>query len=135
MLLWFRDSDRAVIFTLVLLLVLGLLFPYLKSAVRNYILFSGGGYPKGNGKEICLNECSVVIPEMKLESETDLDLNQATKRELMELTGIGEVLAQAIVDYRTSRGPFSSVEELVQVEGIGDHLLSELRSELEVSGS
>ena len=34
--------------------------------------------------------------------------------------GIGPVLAQAIVDYRTEHGPFSSVDELLEVSGIGE---------------
>lgn len=46
-----------------------------------------------------------------------LDLNRATAQELTTLPGIGEVLAQRIVDYREAHGPFRSVEELIAVEG------------------
>ena len=41
--------------------------------------------------------------------------------------GIGEVLAQRIVDYREAHGPFRSVEELIAVEGIGEGKLEKLR--------
>lgn len=56
-----------------------------------------------------------------------LDLNHATAQELTTLPGIGEVLAQRIVDYREAHGPFRSVEELIAVEGIGEGKLEKLR--------
>lgn len=57
-----------------------------------------------------------------------LDLNRATKEDLMTLPGIGEVLAQRIIDYRTQHGKFQSVEELDAVEGIGEKRLNELEN-------
>lgn len=56
-----------------------------------------------------------------------LDLNRATAQELTTLPGIGEVLAQRIVDYREAHGSFQSVEELIAVEGIGEGKLEKLR--------
>ena len=56
-----------------------------------------------------------------------LDLNRATAQELTTLPGIGEVLAQRIVDYREAHGPFRSVDELIAVEGIGEGKLEKLR--------
>lgn len=49
-----------------------------------------------------------------------LNLNTATAAELETLPGIGAVLAQRIVDYRTEHGPFSAVEDIMKVSGIGD---------------
>ena len=49
-----------------------------------------------------------------------LNLNTATKDDLMTLDGIGEVLAERILAYREQYGGFDSVEELMQVEGIGE---------------
>ena len=49
-----------------------------------------------------------------------LNLNTATAEELMTLPGIGEVLAGRIVAYRAAHGSFSSIDELAQVEGIGE---------------
>ena len=63
-----------------------------------------------------------------------LDLNTATKELLMTLPGVGEVLAQRILDYRTVHGPFSSVEELNQVEGIGDGKLDKIREYITIGG-
>lgn len=63
-----------------------------------------------------------------------LDINTAAVEELQELTGIGPVLAQAIVDYRAEYGPFRSVDELLKVSGIGEARLGEIRGEVTVSG-
>jgi competence protein ComEA len=56
-----------------------------------------------------------------------LDLNTATAEQLQELPGIGAVLAQRIVAYRDEHGPFTSIDELDNVEGIGPSLLEKLR--------
>ena len=48
-----------------------------------------------------------------------LDINKATAQELMMLPGIGEVIAQRIVAYRETNGPFQALEDLLNVEDIG----------------
>lgn len=61
-----------------------------------------------------------------------LDLNAATLDQLDGLDGIGPVLAQRILDWRTEHGRFSAVDELGEVEGIGDKLLDRLRDQVRV---
>ena len=56
-----------------------------------------------------------------------VNINTASQRELDALPGIGEVLAQRILDYRKANGAFSSVDELVKVKGIGEKTLEKLR--------
>jgi len=56
-----------------------------------------------------------------------INVNTATATELEELPGVGEVIAQAIVDYRTENGPFATVDQLLDVSGIGDATLENIR--------
>jgi len=56
-----------------------------------------------------------------------LDLNSARVEDLMELPGIGEKLAQRLVEYRRSHGGFRSVEDLRKVQGIGEKRMERLR--------
>ena len=54
-------------------------------------------------------------------------VDRATAEELLHLPGIGPVLAQRIVDQRTSQGPFQTVDDLSDVKGIGKKRLDQLR--------
>ncbi|MFL6136236.1 MAG: helix-hairpin-helix domain-containing protein [Frankiaceae bacterium] len=56
-----------------------------------------------------------------------VDLNAASAGELDALPGVGPVLAERIVDYRTAHGAFRSVDELEQVPGIGPSKMADLR--------
>ena len=56
-----------------------------------------------------------------------ININTADTRELIKLSGIGEVKAAAIVAYREEHGAFSSVEELLNVKGIGEKTLEKIR--------
>ncbi|MGH2635575.1 MAG: helix-hairpin-helix domain-containing protein [Actinomycetota bacterium] len=60
-------------------------------------------------------------------SDVLVNVNTATNAELETLPGIGEVIAQAIVDHRTDHGPFTSVDQLLDVSGIGDATLENIR--------
>jgi competence protein ComEA len=55
-----------------------------------------------------------------------VNINTAGQAELEELPGIGPVTAQAILAFRTERGTFSSVDELLEVSGIGDATLADM---------
>jgi competence protein ComEA len=61
-----------------------------------------------------------------------INVNTASATELEALSGIGEVLAAAIVDYRTDNGPFVSVDDLESVSGIGPATLEEIRDQVTV---
>jgi competence protein ComEA len=59
-----------------------------------------------------------------------LNLNTASKEELVALSGIGPAKAQAIIDYRVQHGGFKTIEELKDVKGIGARRFEKLKPEL-----
>jgi competence protein ComEA len=56
-----------------------------------------------------------------------VDLNRATPQQLDALPGIGPVTAQRILDWRAQRGRFTRVEQLREVDGIGERRFAQLR--------
>ncbi len=63
-----------------------------------------------------------------LQASEPIDINSATAAEIAAaMSGVGPAKAQAIVDYRTEKGRFVSVEELTQVPGIGPATLERNR--------
>jgi competence protein ComEA len=61
-----------------------------------------------------------------------INLNTATAAELEKLPGIGQKVAARIVEYREKNGPFKKVEELMNVQGIGEKSFLQFRSQLTV---
>ena len=65
-------------------------------------------------------------------TSTKVNINTASAEELMTLSGIGPTKAQAIVDYRTNNGAFATVDDLINVSGIGEKTLAKIRDEITV---
>jgi competence protein ComEA len=63
-----------------------------------------------------------------------VNINTASAIELDQLPGIGEVLAARIVEFRERFGPFTSVDQLIDVDGISQSTLEELRPLVTISG-
>ncbi len=68
-----------------------------------------------------------AVPASGSESSGLVNLNTAGVDQLDELPGIGPVMAENIVAWREENGPFSSVEDLLSVPGIGESKLAKLR--------
>jgi len=69
-----------------------------------------------------LSGVKVLLPTF-LDSPPKVDLNLAGIHELEELPGIGPAKAESIVAYRTENGPFHSLDELINVSGIGKSII------------
>lgn len=73
-----------------------------------------------------------VTPSASVGEGEKINLNTATAAELETLDGIGESRAAAIIAYREEHGAFQSVEELLEVPGIGEATLEKVRDMVEV---
>jgi competence ComEA-like helix-hairpin-helix protein len=67
----------------------------------------------------------------KLKEFEKININNAGINEIVRLPGIGPVLAERIIAYRDSAGPFSEAEDLLKVKGIGEKKLAKIEPHLE----
>lgn len=59
-----------------------------------------------------------------------VDINKASKAELMTLNGVGEAKANAILEYRKKHNCFSKVDEIKEVKGLGEKFLEKNRANM-----
>ena len=77
-----------------------------------------------------------IHPERRAPAEdARIDLNLATVSELEQLKGIGPVTGEAIVRWREEHGAFQSVEDLLEVPGIGEKTVSAVRDYVYIGGA
>ena len=80
--------------------------------------------------DACIDNVIENKPDTNTSNEQKVSLNSATIDELMQLPGIGEVKAKAIIAYREENGGFKSIEELLEVNGIGESTFNKIKDQL-----
>lgn len=90
-----------------------------------------------NGSSIITSDGNVSIDNSKNESLNDSDkslvnINTATKTELMTLSGVGEAKAENIIKYREDNNGFKSIEELKKVSGIGEAAYEKIKNNITI---
>lgn len=65
-------------------------------------------------------------------NQSKINLNQATKEDLLKISGIGDKKADKIIEYRQSHGQFKTVDELKNVDGFGEKTVAKLKEQLAV---
>jgi comEA protein len=68
----------------------------------------------------CADEKSFSIAEEKIRQAQQVNINTADRHALARLKGIGPKLAERVIDYRSTHGPFSCTDDIMRVKGIGE---------------
>lgn len=76
---------------------------------------------------------SSSLPGRVSSSTSKININTADAQQLESLPGIGPVFAQRIIDYRTSQGRFSNIEDIKNVSGIGEKRFEQLKDLITVN--
>lgn len=88
----------------------------------------------GVASDADLSRVQIYVPrEGESQSPQKIDINRAEPWLLEALPGIGEVTAQAIVNYRTENGPFQRIEDLLRVKGIGEATFDKMKEFITVA--
>lgn len=107
------------------------IYPFTTSDSIGELIQAAGGTISNDD----LGGLELYIPEEEEEEHEvqKININRAEVWLLEALPGIGETLAQRIVDYRQQNGPFHSIEELLKVEGIGDTRYEQIKDLITVA--
>ena len=80
-----------------------------------------------------LSPCLLMAQSPSTPPTAKVNINTATVDELQTLPGIGATIAQRIVEYRNTHGPFQKVEDLLNVKGIGEKKLEKIKPFIEIT--
>ena len=115
-------------------------FTVIMMSISGFICFSLGlfaSWKLGWGEQRILIQYEVTEPSVTTTTtaaEYRIDLNTATVDDLMQVDGIGEKTAKKIIAYRNKIGKFTFIEQLLDVEGVGDKKLENWKNYLTVEG-
>lgn len=73
-----------------------------------------------------------ILYEKEENKEKEININKANSKELQELSGVGESTAESIIKYREENGKFNSIEEIMNVPGIGENKFENIKEKIKV---
>lgn len=85
-----------------------------------------------NLARIITNNEMIIIEQIQNQDNNLININKATKEELMTLKGIGESKAKEIIAYRLEFGNFQKIEDLLKVKGINESLYNEIKNQITI---
>ncbi len=134
---WFAltKTERKVILFLGVLLLLGTGIRYYKQLYPNIPLFD---YRQSDSTFIALSTAFAEMEdseEVEAESSGLVNINTASKERLTDLTGIGPVLADRIIEFRKIHGLFQSIEDIQKVKGISKKKFEQIRNSITIDSS
>lgn len=97
-----------------------------------FLLVSGFWYSHLYYDGKVIQETVPAVETVEVTVNDMINLNTASKEELMLLDGIGEKMAERILAYREENGPFAKVEDIQNVKGIGEKTYAKIAGELTV---
>jgi len=81
---------------------------------------------------MAISSVSILAQDSDPAPEKKIDLNAASAEQLESLPGIGPVTAKRIVDYRDKVGKFKRIEEIINIQGIGDKKFERIKDRLTI---
>ena len=102
-----------------------------------FLLLLGGIFVGRNtaGAYIPINDAKETIAQEQANKDGQIDINTATSEQLQLIPGIGPSIAQRIIDYRTDNGGFKSIEEIMNVSGIGEKKFEQMKPYIKVQAN
>lgn len=104
-------------------------------AVVSFNLFSSPSVYDRVKIEVKEEKTTVVSSQPERENNSingKININTATKEDLLKIKFIGDKKADAIIEYRKENGDFNTVEELKKVPGIGEKIYQKIKDKIEV---
>lgn len=92
-----------------------------------------GNEVDSNDSEECVKQGSYDSSDLIQNKSSKIDINKASSSELKSLTGIGDVTASKIIEYRSQNGKFKTIEDIRMVKGIGEKKFESIKNDIKVN--